>query len=404
MAKFPATFSQMSKFAVHNAHIVSPGSEIESGSISVADGEIQSVVNLPAAAEGEVFDAEGCYVVPGFIDIHTHGAGGASIMDGTEDAVRKMADFKLREGVTTFLPTTWTAPESDLEPALKAVAAYRANEDKAKTPSMHIEGPYINIDAIGAQNPEFVRTPDVDELDRLRKLAPISLLSLAAEIEGGMEFVKELVKRDITASLAHTTANYAQFQEAKSNGLTHLTHFCNQMTGLHHRNVGVVGAGLLDDEIMIEMICDTIHLCPDMIALVFKHKSVDQIMLITDSISAAWMPGGDYDEAGLAVSVIDGVCRLRDNPDALAGSTAKYYECVANVREITGKPLVDLIRTTSWNQAVSLGLKSLGKIEPGFRADFAVLDPETLEPRATIVEGEVRYSSSSSSAVSTSNG
>lgn len=381
--------------SIHNAHIISPGLEIRNGSISIGDGKIREIHDLPAVAEGdgEIFDAKGCFVVPGFFDIHTHGAGGASIMHGTEEVVRKMADFKLREGVTTFLPTTWTAPETDLIQAMEGVAAYQKNQDRAKTPAVHIEGPYININCVGAQNPKFVRPPDIAEVDRLRAIAPVKLLSFAVETEGGLEFTRQLRQRDIAGSLAHTNATYAQFLEAKAAGLTHLTHFCNQMRGLHHREIGCVGAGLLDDDIMIEMICDTIHLCPEMIALCFKLKPVEQIMIITDSISASWMPDGDYDEAGLAVSVIDGVCRLRENKAALAGSTSKYFEGIANVWKITGRPLVELIRATSWNQAESLGLKGVGKIETGYTADLAVLDRETLEPRATIVDGEVRFRS-----------
>ncbi|MFT5469341.1 MAG: N-acetylglucosamine-6-phosphate deacetylase [Verrucomicrobiales bacterium] len=379
--------------AIHNAHIISPGVDLESGSIATNDGSVTAIHDQPAAADsaGEIFDAKGCLVVPGFIDIHTHGAGGASIMEGTEEAVRKMADFKLREGVTSFLPTTWTAPESDLIPAMNGVAAYQANQDRAKTPAVHIEGPFINIGAVGAQDPAFVRPPDIAEVDRLNALAPIKLLSVASETDGGVEFVRELVSRGITASLAHTKATWEQFLEAKAAGLTHLTHFCNQMTGLHHRGIGIVGAALLDDDIRLEMICDTIHLCPEMIALTFKHIPVERIMIITDSISASWLPDGDYIEAGHAVRVVDGVCRLQSNPDALAGSTSRFFEGIANVWRITKRPLSELIRTTSWNQAQSLGLADLGKIEPGFRADFAVLDPETLEPRATIVEGEVRF-------------
>ncbi len=376
----------MKPFTISSAHLISPGFEQEGASLQIIDGEIRTIGK---GTSGGDFDAGGHYVVPGFIDIHTHGAGGASAMDGTEEAMRVFAERKVQEGVTTFLPTTWTASEEDLVTALQGVAAYQKRPDFARVPAVHIEGPFINPNCVGAQNPAEVRLPDMAEMDRLGKVAKIALISLAVEMEGGMKFVAEAKQRGIVTSAAHSAATYAEFCEAKAAGLAHLTHFCNQMTKLHHREIGLVGAGLLDDEIRLEMICDLIHLCPEMIELTFKHKPLEQILLITDSISASWQPDGDYEDGGQRVLVKDGICRLENG--SLAGSTLRFDRGFKHVADITGKPLPELIRTTSWNQALSLGLEKVGKIEPGFFADLVVLDRETLEPRATFVGGELRF-------------
>jgi N-acetylglucosamine-6-phosphate deacetylase len=375
-----------------NAHIISPGVALPSGSILIEDASVLQVgQDLSPADADEVHDLGGAMALPGFIDIHTHGAGGHDFGEGTEEAVREFAKAKLREGVTTFLPTTLTLPREPIEQMMRAAAAYRENQDAAKVPAVHIEGPYINAKCAGAQNPAYVRPPDSVELLDFHKICPVGVVSVAVETEGGMPFVSAMRKAGITTSLAHTAATYGQFKEAKAAGLTHLTHFCNQMTPLHHREVGLVGAGLLDPDVMIEMICDTIHLAPDMILLAFtvKAQSLDQIMLITDSVAGSGMPeGSTYNLAGLDVSVKDGACRLSDG--TLAGSTLQLNQALKNVHVLTGVPLRDLVCTTSFNQARSLGFESLGSIESGARADIAVLD-ENFDVTMTLVDGQIRY-------------
>ena len=168
-------------------------------------------------------------------------------------------------------------------------------------------------------------------------------------------------------------------------GLDRLTHFCNQMTVLHHREIGLVGAGLMEDGVAIEMICDKIHLCPDMIRLAFKSKPIEKILLITDAMEATGLPDGDYQLGGLAVKVSDGAARLASN-GALAGSTLQFNTAFKNVAEVTGLPLTELVKATSWNQALDLGLKRLGKLEAGFVADIAVLDDQ-FKVAAVFVDG-----------------
>ncbi|BDC98216.1 N-acetylglucosamine-6-phosphate deacetylase [Persicobacter psychrovividus] len=378
------------KVLVQNVRVVSPDLDIDRASVLVQDGKIQAVLRLgqmvPAAEK--VIDGRGQILMPGFIDIHTHGAAGADVCEGTEEAVRTIAKAKLQEGVTIFLPTTITAPNATLSQAMQGVKAYQQRMDYAKTPSVHIEGPFINADCAGAQNPDFVRNPNWEELKHLHEIAPVGVVSIAVETEGAMTFTEQASSAGIVVSGAHSNATYMEFLQAKNKGLGHLTHFCNQMTPVHHREIGLVGAGLLDDDIKLELICDGVHLNRDMIKLIFKSRSVDGLMLITDSVAASWCPDGIRDFGGLQVEVKDGVARLESG--ALAGSTLKFNDGLKMVRSVTGLPLKELVKTTSWNQAQSLGLEGVGKIEKGYAADFVLLDEE-LNIQSTFVDGVEKF-------------
>ncbi len=374
---------------ITNARIVTPNREVERGSISVGeDGRIVSVGDGNATPDGEVFDAEGLLAFAGFIDIHTHGANGGDVTHGSEESLRTMAEAKLREGVTTFLPTTWTESQEALLKMARGAAAYREREDFARAPALHVEGPYLNPTRAGAQNPDLMRAPSVEEVRELAAVCPIALLSLAVELEGALEFIAALKADGIVTSAAHSAATREQFRAARAAGLGHLTHYCNQMSPLHHRSVGLVGSALLDDEVMIEMICDTVHLCPDMIELTFKHRSTDQLMLITDSIAASHLGDGTYQLGEAAdITVKDGVARIAAGN--LAGSTLQFHDGLRHVAEITGLPLPELAKCTAANQARSLGLTDRGRLEPGLLADIVLLDDD-FGVQAVFVGGERR--------------
>lgn len=373
--------------------LVSPNSLIRPVCLEIDDsGHISQIFegHDPPAGSKVVFDGSGeIYLCAGFIDIHTHGANGFDLTAATLEAVETIAEAKLAEGVTTFLPTTWTETRENKIAMAKAAAAYRENQRFARTPFLHIEGPYLNPEQAGAQDPNCMRSPDVDEIRNLHSICPVGLVSLAVELEGANEFIREMRKLGIVTSAAHSAATYAEFCAAKESGLTHLTHYCNQMSRLHHREVGLVGAGMLDDDVMIEMICDGVHLCPDMIRLVFKHRSKDRIMLITDSIAASHLGDGTYPLGDREIIVEGNAARIREGN--LAGSIATYDQLVRNVVEYTGLHLNEIARCSSVNQARSLKLSDRGVIKQGYLADLTLLSP-TLEVVATYVGGEARYS------------
>lgn len=378
------------KSLIVNAHVVSPGVEIKGASIFIENGRI-GFVRVPDEIQPEadgIINAEGRIVMPGFFDIHCHGADRNDVCDNSVEAIRHIAKRKLQEGVTTWLPTTLTQPQDKLEEIAGKVAQYMANPEFCRAPGLHVEGPFINKKNAGAQNPEFVRPPNFDELKRIHDIAPALIVSLAPDIEGANEVIRRAAEIGITSSAAHTSSTAARILEAKQHGLKHLTHFCNAMTPVHHREIGVVGAGLIDDFLKLELICDTIHLCPDMLKLIFKLVPIDRLMMITDSMAASWIGQGEVMLGGLEVVVRDGKAVLKEG-GALAGSALLFNEGLRNVVDLIDLPLHQIVKATSWNQAQSLGLEGFGKIEPGFHADLVILNAD-FSVWKTFVAGEVR--------------
>ncbi len=372
-----------------NCHVVSPDVDLSGAALVLADGLVQNVLpagqTLPSA--DAVHDLGGKLVMPGFLDIHCHGRGGADFCDGTYEAFATIGRGKLAEGVTGFLATTLTVGIAQLEATFAAAAEYQRRPTGARLLGVHLEGPFINPACAGAQNPAFLRLPDLELVDRLHAICPIRKVSFSPELPGGLEFARGLVERGIMPSGAHSAADYSQFLAARAAGMRHLTHFCNVMTPLHHLRFGMVGGGLRYPDVLVEIITDGIHLCPEMIELIFAVKPCDSIMLITDAMRGAAMPDGDYELGGLPVNVVGGKAQLADG--TVAGSTLQLHRGLQRVRDLTGLPLSELVKTTGWNQARSLGLAGFGQIEAGAKADLVVLD-ETLEPVQVWLDG-TRY-------------
>ncbi len=376
--------------SIHHLRIISPGREIARGSLHFTpDGRLAAVSPSDQGVSGPgAFDGSGLTAMPGFIDIHSHGANGCDLSHATEDAVRTIAEAKLREGVTTWLPTTWTESPAALQAMAGAVASYHQRSTHARADFLHVEGPYLNRTQAGAQNPEEMRPPDVDEILGLHGIHPVRLVSVAPELPGALDFIRAMAGHGIVTSAAHTAATIEEYRAGRAAGLTHLTHYCNQMSPLHHRAVGMVGAALLDDEVMIEAICDTVHLSRDMVALLFKHRSTDRIMLITDSMAASHLGDGEYPMGGIHITVQGGIARIAAGN--LAGSTLLFQDGLRHVAEISGLPLTELVKTTASNQARSLGFTDRGNLAEGEWADVVLLDDD-FNVRATVVGGEMRY-------------
>ena len=387
----------MKRTVIVNAHVISPDLNLPGATVVIERGRIKSVEARRAKAakpdrDTTVIDVKGQYLMPGFIDVHTHGALTCDFCDADPKAVFEVAKAKLQEGVTTFLPTTLTVSHADLVVAAKNARAYvEAGSPYAKIPGIHLEGPFINVKCCGAQNPKFVRKPSVKELKEIMKVFPVKQISYAVETEGGAAFAKACLKLGVVPSCGHTGAKMKDLRAAYRNGLRHMTHFCNQMTPLHHREIGMVGAGFLVDDLNTEVICDRIHLCDDMLRLVFLKRDLAHVQIITDSLRCSHCKDGyAFEMGGLKVLLKNGEARLVEGGN-LAGSTLWMGNGLKNVHDVTGLPLEKLVRTTSWNQAIEQGWgKKLGKVEKGYIADLVVINPRSWKPSAVFVDGEQR--------------
>jgi len=338
-----------------------------------ADIEFDKTITAIGSLSGEAdFDAAGCYVIPGLVDIHTHGAMGEDFSDGKAEGMQPMADYYAAHGVTSFLATTMTLKEETLTPAMAVIRDFE-NKGGAKCAGIHLEGPFLGYAKRGAQAAENLHKPDVALFDRLNAASggKVRLVTVACEEEGGMDFIAEVSKK-CTVSLGHTSCTYEQAMEAYARGAGNATHLFNGMDGLHHRKPGIVAAAA-DAGANVELICDGLHIHPAVIRLAHKLYG-DKLMLVSDSLRCAGMSDGDYELGGQPITLSGGVARL-SGTDTLAGSSISLLDAVRNVVKF-GLPLTDAVYAASTAPADAVGLSDVGRIAPGCCADLVVLDKD----------------------------
>ncbi len=384
-----------------NGKIITPHRMIDHCSIFVADGKIveirQGDIDVP---DTEIFDAAGCYVSPGFIDLHVHGGGGHDFMDNTVEAYLAIAETHARYGTTALFPTTLTAEKADLHKTLEVYElAMRQNNRGAQFMGLHLEGPYFALNQRGAQDPKYIRNPDPSEYREILAASPhIRRWSAAPELPGALEFGRYLRSRGVLPAVAHTDAIYEDVVAAVENGYTLATHLYSGMSGVTRREcfryAGVVEAAYLLDEMDVEIIADGIHLPAPLLRMVHKFKGAHRTALITDAMRGAGMPPGESvlgnKDTGLKVIIEDGVAKLPDR-SSFAGSVATADRLVRNMVKLAGINLPEAVQMITATPARIMGIHDKkGSLSIGKDADIVIFD-EQITIKATIVNGTTVY-------------
>lgn len=374
---------------------------VKNGKVILPDGILENVVlafddkicgftdekDIPDDAV--VIDAHGGYVAPGLIDIHIHGYLGEDTSDGNADGIYKMANGVMKNGVTSFCPTTMTVSMDEINKALDVVRSLKAESKKwdgAEILGVNLEGPFINPKKKGAQAETHIKAPDakfvIDNADIIK------LATMAPEMSGGCEAIKEIrEKSDVVVSVGHTDATFEETLNGIEAGASHITHLFNAQTPLHHRNPGVVGAALLED-VTTELIADTFHVHKGLFELLARVKG-DNLVLITDCTRAGGMPDGEYSLGGQPIFVKGVQCLLEDG--TIAGSVLKLNNAVKNLRDNTGLPFWKVVSSASLNPARAIGVDDRkGSIEAGKDADIIITDCD-FNIVKTIIGGEIKY-------------
>ncbi len=378
--------------AIINGRILLPAAEIR-GKALLYDQRIIGLADEETALSqaSEIIDAQGAYVSPGLIDVHIHGYDGADVSDADPDGLRRMAEGLIKNGVTSFLPTTLTVAWETLETVCDQVRALRKESMApdfrgSEILGVHLEGPFVNPAKKGAQNADYILPPDAEKLLPLKDI--VRAITFAPEMPGGEQFIRTVREEsNIALSMGHTGANFDQAMAAIGLGVTRVTHLFNAMTPLHHRDPGVVGAAL-NTAVYAELIADTFHVDKGLYPMLARAKG-RRLVLITDALRAAGMPDGEYEIGGQAFSLRGIQCKLRDG--TIAGSVLRMNHGVRNFRDYANVPLYAAVRCASLSAAESVNLAAAkGSLEPGKDADIILLD-EDCEVRRAIIRGVCKY-------------
>lgn len=357
---------------IKDGKIVLPN-RIEKTAVLVFDKKIKGLINESEIPEGaEVISADGNYVCPGFVDIHIHGYAGADTSDGSADGIKAIAEEIIKNGVTSFLPTTMTVSEEEINAAFASVRKVKESSKSwngAEILGVHAEGPFINSAKKGAQSEKNIKKPNINFV--LDNADIIKLITIAPEVDDRHKFIKEISRNTgIAVSMGHTNATYDEAASAIADGISHATHLFNAMPPFSHREPGAVGAALSSD-IYVELICDTFHIHPSLFGIVASVKG-DKLCLITDCTKAGGMPDGEYSLGGQKTFLRGVECRLADG--TIAGSVLRMNEAIKNLLKYTSLEVFEAVAAASLNPARSIGIKNKGALEAGYDADIVIAD------------------------------
>lgn len=400
------------KTLIKNGNLLTPFREIKNGGLLLEDEkiamvlenemnvkQIELILQEQKDIQYDIIDAKGNYIAPGFIDIHTHGAGGHDFMDGTVEAILEAARAHMQHGTTSLVPTTLTSSLKELFKMLDNFKMAKENKDGPELLGLHLEGPYFSMEQRGAQDPQFIKNPEREEYVKILDYSKdIIRWTVAPELEGAMKMGRELKSRGVLPSIGHSNAIYQEVQQAFENGYTHVTHLYSGMSMVRrinaYRYAGVVESAYLIDEMTVEIIADGKHLPQSLLQLIYKIKGPDKICLITDSMRAAGMPEGEYIlgslGSGQKIIVEDGVAKLLDH-SAFAGSVATTDTLVKTMIEIADVSVTDAVRMMTITPARIIGVANRkGSLSVGKDADIVIFD-DSIEPKSVITKGKVQF-------------
>ena len=369
----------MAKITFINGYVFNTENETFEKKNVVTENRYILSIGSDIPSDSEIVDLDGKYLVPGLVDVHTHGIGGYDFNDATKEQVEKMRMCYAKAGTTSVMATFASQTPDNL---VKYVCETNKNRNKddgyANIIGIHIEGRYLNPAKKGAHSEKLLEKPRLDELDRLTEVMMPSPMhfSLAPELEGAEAFIKQIKKLGGTVGIAHTNATYEESMDAISWGATSFTHTFNAMTSVHHRMPGATVCAMTNDNAYAEVISDGEHLHPAIVNLIYKSKPSDKMVLITDSMAATGEPDGEYSIAGTPVTVINGRAIILPS-GTIAGSTLTMFKAVCNLMKFANISLEKAIKYATVNPAKMVNAKDIGKIETGYRADFIIVNDKT---------------------------
>jgi N-acetylglucosamine-6-phosphate deacetylase len=380
------------RLTFRGAHLIDATQELQSGDITI-DGTSIQAVGQRSDSSGRVVDASGMIVMPGFVDVHTHGGGGCNLHTMHEEEIHNYARWAPSTGVTAFLigvvGTPNTLPAEQLRAAVLAVDSW---QEGAEPLGIHLEGPYINVDRRGAHMVSWLRKPSVIEAEHVLRLTNghLRLITLAPELPEAAEMIQRMIAAGVTVSMGHTNATYEQAVEAIQLGITHATHCCNAMRPLHHRDPGPLGAIAQTPQVYGELIADGVHIHPAMLRVMIKLLGPKRTIVITDALSAA---GSAEDTtfyfAGQPAQLIHGAARLADG--TITGSVLTMDQALRNLRQMTEVSLQEAVRMLTLNPArAARAAQCKGRLKTGYDADMLLFD-QSLTLQATFCQGRVAY-------------
>lgn len=368
---------------IKNGKVFGEKGTFEEGTLYLDNGIITE------SAGGEEIDATGLYVIPGLVDIHFHACVGYDFCDGTKEAIQKMAEYELANGVCAICPASMTFSEDKLTEIFQVAAEYKKeaedkkvsgknSDDKASDlVGINMEGPFISQAKKGAQNGEFIHTPNADMFYRLQKAADglIKLVDIAPEVDGAMECIRKIAG-DVRVSVAHTAADYETADQAFRNGAKHVTHLYNGMIPFSHREPGVLAAANDNKDVTVELICDGVHSHPGTVRMTFDLFGDDRVIMISDSMMACGLEDGQYTLGGQAVTVRGNLATLTEAGN-IAGSVTNLMNCIRTAVKEMGIPLESAVKCATINPSKAIGIeKDYGSLSVGKKANVVLLDQD----------------------------